>query len=290
MLDPPGGYRAAFEKPAPAAADRRCAHDHQGLPRDRLGARPGRGASLLHRHARLRRPHGRGAGRLPLDRPSARPISPISSSSSSVPGPPMMSPEAAEQVLALVAQGALGGCVFATDDCRRTHAELRERGVEFLQEPAERAYGVEATFRDDPATGSASPSGRAERAGSAPCASGARAWPDGADALVAVVQETRSAPRASPTRRPRLRLVGRGVPESAGLDASSPTVQVAEGSCGRTWSSATGMRPTAARAAAFSNGPPVPRRRNLTGPAVLSPIPLVRIPTRTRVRSPPRLG
>jgi catechol 2,3-dioxygenase-like lactoylglutathione lyase family enzyme len=66
-----------------------------------------------------------------------------------VPGPPMMSPEAAEQVLALVAQGALGGCVFATDDCRRTHAELRERGVEFLQEPAERSYGIEATFRDD---------------------------------------------------------------------------------------------------------------------------------------------
>lgn len=31
----------------------------------------------------------------------------------------------------------------------QTHRELASGGVEFLQEPAERPYGVEAVFRDD---------------------------------------------------------------------------------------------------------------------------------------------
>jgi catechol 2,3-dioxygenase-like lactoylglutathione lyase family enzyme len=66
-----------------------------------------------------------------------------------VPGPPMMPPEAAEQIKALIGKGAMGTGVFGTDDCRGTYAELSERGVEFLQEPAERFYGIEATFRDN---------------------------------------------------------------------------------------------------------------------------------------------
>jgi predicted enzyme related to lactoylglutathione lyase len=39
--------------------------------------------------------------------------------------------------------------VFQTPDCRATFAELRDKGVTFLQEPADRPYGVEALFRDD---------------------------------------------------------------------------------------------------------------------------------------------
>jgi catechol 2,3-dioxygenase-like lactoylglutathione lyase family enzyme len=66
-----------------------------------------------------------------------------------VPGPPMMDEEAAEQVKALVAKGALGAGAFQTDDCRATHADLSARGVSFLSEPTERSYGVEATFRDN---------------------------------------------------------------------------------------------------------------------------------------------
>jgi catechol 2,3-dioxygenase-like lactoylglutathione lyase family enzyme len=66
-----------------------------------------------------------------------------------VPGPPMMDKEAAEQVKALVAKGALGAGAFETDDCRATYAELSARGVSFLSEPTERFYGVEATFRDN---------------------------------------------------------------------------------------------------------------------------------------------
>jgi catechol 2,3-dioxygenase-like lactoylglutathione lyase family enzyme len=59
------------------------------------------------------------------------------------------SPESAEEVRALVAKGALGTGVLATDDCRKTYAELSDRGVVFVQEPAERPYGIEAVFRDD---------------------------------------------------------------------------------------------------------------------------------------------
>lgn len=58
-------------------------------------------------------------------------------------------PEFTEQIRALVAKGAMGTGVFATDDCHKTYRELRERGVVFLSEPAERPYGIEATFRDD---------------------------------------------------------------------------------------------------------------------------------------------
>ncbi len=65
------------------------------------------------------------------------------------PAPPMFSPEDAETVRSLVAKGALGGAVIETDDCRATFADLKARGVTFLQEPEDRPYGVEALFRDD---------------------------------------------------------------------------------------------------------------------------------------------
>ena len=65
------------------------------------------------------------------------------------PAPPMFSPEDAETVRALVAKGTLGGGVFETADCQATFEELKAKGVTFLQEPAERPYGIEALFRDD---------------------------------------------------------------------------------------------------------------------------------------------
>jgi catechol 2,3-dioxygenase-like lactoylglutathione lyase family enzyme len=59
------------------------------------------------------------------------------------------SAEYADELRELVAKGAFGPGVLATDDCRKTYHELTGKGVVFLQEPAERPYGVEATFRDD---------------------------------------------------------------------------------------------------------------------------------------------
>jgi catechol 2,3-dioxygenase-like lactoylglutathione lyase family enzyme len=65
------------------------------------------------------------------------------------PGAPMMDPETADQVKELVAKGVIGPGAFETDDCRKTYEELSGRGVNFLSEPAERFYGIEATLRDN---------------------------------------------------------------------------------------------------------------------------------------------
>lgn len=65
------------------------------------------------------------------------------------PNPPMFDPESAAQLRAMIAKGAMGTGVLATDDCRATHRELSARGVQFLQEPTDRPYGIEATFRDN---------------------------------------------------------------------------------------------------------------------------------------------
>jgi predicted enzyme related to lactoylglutathione lyase len=65
------------------------------------------------------------------------------------PDPPMFSEEDAQLLRSLVAKGSMAGGVIETDDCRATYEHLKERGVTFLQEPAERPYGIEALFRDD---------------------------------------------------------------------------------------------------------------------------------------------
>ena len=65
-----------------------------------------------------------------------------------VPGPPVFDDETREQIHALLAKGASGGLFFATDDVHGTYEELKSRGVEFLQEPTEQPYGVDAGFRD----------------------------------------------------------------------------------------------------------------------------------------------
>jgi glyoxalase/bleomycin resistance protein/dioxygenase superfamily protein len=65
-----------------------------------------------------------------------------------VPGPPAFDEETRLQILALLAKGASGGLFFSTDDCRASYAELKNRGVEFLQEPTEQPYGIDAGFRD----------------------------------------------------------------------------------------------------------------------------------------------
>jgi predicted enzyme related to lactoylglutathione lyase len=52
------------------------------------------------------------------------------------------------QVEALMAKGFAGSVMLGTDDCRASFEELRGRGVEFIEEPSERPYGVDSAFRD----------------------------------------------------------------------------------------------------------------------------------------------
>ncbi|GAA3275483.1 VOC family protein [Dactylosporangium vinaceum] len=64
------------------------------------------------------------------------------------PGPPL-DDEAAGFIRRQLGKGGLGGLGLRVDDCRKTHAELAAKGVEFVQEPEDRPYGVEAVLRDN---------------------------------------------------------------------------------------------------------------------------------------------
>lgn len=61
----------------------------------------------------------------------------------------MMDEETTKQLRAVMQKGVLGAGVFNTDDCRKTYEELKAKGVQFLSEPADRPYGVEAVFKDN---------------------------------------------------------------------------------------------------------------------------------------------
>jgi catechol 2,3-dioxygenase-like lactoylglutathione lyase family enzyme len=65
-----------------------------------------------------------------------------------IPGPPVMDAETAEQVRTLMAKGFAGTVFLVTDDCRAAYEELSSRGVEFVEKPEERPYGIDAAFRD----------------------------------------------------------------------------------------------------------------------------------------------
>jgi len=64
------------------------------------------------------------------------------------PGPPL-DEESAAAFQRMLDKGTLGAVGLSTDDCRKTHEELVAKGVEFVQEPADRPYGVEAILRDN---------------------------------------------------------------------------------------------------------------------------------------------
>ena len=65
------------------------------------------------------------------------------------PGPPALSEETAAEVRALLTKGASGGTLFfRCDDAYKTHAELKERGVELPEEPVDRGYGIDFGLRD----------------------------------------------------------------------------------------------------------------------------------------------
>lgn len=65
-----------------------------------------------------------------------------------VPGPPL-DEEAAVFVSRQLAKGALHAGGLGVDDCRKTFEELSAKGVEFVMEPSDRPYGVEALMRDN---------------------------------------------------------------------------------------------------------------------------------------------
>jgi len=65
-----------------------------------------------------------------------------------IPGPPVMDADTAEQVRTLMAKGFAGAIFLTTDDCQAAYEELTGRGVEFVEQPEERPYGIDSAFRD----------------------------------------------------------------------------------------------------------------------------------------------
>ncbi|NJM26342.1 MAG: VOC family protein [Bacteroidia bacterium] len=61
----------------------------------------------------------------------------------------MFDEETSNQIKALIRKGKMGSGVFETNDCKATYAELKAKGVEFMQEPKEQFYGIEALFKDN---------------------------------------------------------------------------------------------------------------------------------------------
>jgi len=65
-----------------------------------------------------------------------------------IPGPPVMDDETAAQVKTLMGKGFAGTVFLTTDDVQASYEELKGRGVDFVEEPEERPYGIDSAFRD----------------------------------------------------------------------------------------------------------------------------------------------
>jgi catechol 2,3-dioxygenase-like lactoylglutathione lyase family enzyme len=58
--------------------------------------------------------------------------------------------EEADHLTKLVEAGQLGIGPWKTDDCQKTYEDMNAKGVEFIQPPTDRPYGIiEAIFKDN---------------------------------------------------------------------------------------------------------------------------------------------
>ncbi|WP_030516267.1 VOC family protein [Nocardia sp. NRRL WC-3656] len=65
-----------------------------------------------------------------------------------VPGPPL-DETMAEAIRRSLGNGTMGALGLRTENCQKAYEELTAKGVDFVQPPAERPYGVEAVMRDN---------------------------------------------------------------------------------------------------------------------------------------------
>jgi catechol 2,3-dioxygenase-like lactoylglutathione lyase family enzyme len=69
------------------------------------------------------------------------------------PQPPTVDEATAQVLDEIVAKGAMPPLVFVVEDCRAAYERLRERSIEFTQEPIDRYGSVDASFRDPSGNG-----------------------------------------------------------------------------------------------------------------------------------------
>jgi predicted enzyme related to lactoylglutathione lyase len=65
-----------------------------------------------------------------------------------IPGPPAFEEETATMLREVVSRGVASPIFLTTDDVHASYEELKARGVEFVDTPEERPYGIDSSFRD----------------------------------------------------------------------------------------------------------------------------------------------
>jgi catechol 2,3-dioxygenase-like lactoylglutathione lyase family enzyme len=65
-----------------------------------------------------------------------------------IPGEPVMDAETQKDVRELMAKGFAGTVFLTTNDIYADVEALKKRGLEFVEEPEERPYGIDSGFRD----------------------------------------------------------------------------------------------------------------------------------------------
>jgi predicted enzyme related to lactoylglutathione lyase len=65
-----------------------------------------------------------------------------------IPGPPVFEEDTASMLREVVSRGVAAPIFLTTDDCQASYEELKGRGVEFVDTPEERPYGIDSSFRD----------------------------------------------------------------------------------------------------------------------------------------------
>ena len=69
------------------------------------------------------------------------------------PQEPVMDAATAQTMREMVAKGAMPPLVLVVEDCKAAYEQMRQKGVEFTQEPIARYGGVDANFRDPSGNG-----------------------------------------------------------------------------------------------------------------------------------------
>jgi catechol 2,3-dioxygenase-like lactoylglutathione lyase family enzyme len=65
-----------------------------------------------------------------------------------VPGPPVFDADTAQAIRDLTAKGAASAIFLTTDDVYAEVEAMKARGVELVDEPQARPYGIDCSFRD----------------------------------------------------------------------------------------------------------------------------------------------
>ena len=65
-----------------------------------------------------------------------------------IPGPPVFEEETSNMIREVVARGVASPIFLSTDDIHADYETLKARGVEFIDAPEERPYGIDSGFRD----------------------------------------------------------------------------------------------------------------------------------------------